>query len=368
MKRFMSMILMAAVVVTSVVVPNSNNVETVKAEEATPYYSVRDLTFKGQKYDNYEDLVEAIGIEEGGEKVDLDEPKIRYGYINKNGEYISNYTHRQYLKDRNCGDCYDIPDDCVSVLFDGYWATIGYKADGTKVIIYREDGYDRCDYDREGYGRSGYDPYGYNREGYDRDGYYKDGYNKEGYDRYGCGRDGYNDEGYDRYGYDRNGYNKEGYDKEGYDRNGYDDEGYDRNGYNKKGLDRDGCNKFGIKEWKTEQPDPYGTAGMQLFFALEQGSGTLYCFGAQKGEAYFFDKNGWLYKKCSNVEFIVSSKHFGEGKVYYKRNLKTKKPSRYNPKGNKYGDGNKYGCYINKSKSIKKGRYITYRFYKKNQR
>ena len=71
MKRFMSMILMAAVVVTSVVVPNSNNVETVKAATSVTY-SVSDFTVDGQKYDNYEDFLEAICVALEYEKVDLD--------------------------------------------------------------------------------------------------------------------------------------------------------------------------------------------------------------------------------------------------------------------------------------------------------
>ena len=286
-----------------------------------------------------------------------------YSYINENNEKVY-YTYRQYFTKQN----YVISDDCVSILYIGSNAYIAYKADGTKVIIYNTEGYDVMGYDREGYDKEGYNREGYDRNGYDREGYNRSGYDKEGYDRnghdvYGCCRDGYNEEGYDRYGCRRDGYNDEGYDKDGYDRNGYDKDGYDRNGYNKDGYDEDGRNKFGVKEVLVQAHDKNGAAGTELFFALEYGIGT--CFGGQKGEAFFFDKNGKLYKKCSNVEFIVSSKPFGKGKVYYRRNRKTKKPSRYNPKGNKYRDGNKYSTYFNMSKSIKKGRHVTYRFYKK---
>ena len=55
--KFMSMLLMAAVVVTSTVVPNLNSVETVKA--ASVSYLPSELSVNGQKYDCYEDFIKA---------------------------------------------------------------------------------------------------------------------------------------------------------------------------------------------------------------------------------------------------------------------------------------------------------------------
>lgn len=176
MKRFMSMILMAAVVVTSVVVPNSNNVETVKAMSG---YSVGNLTVNGQKYDSYEDFLEAVGIVNGYEKVDLDAYSGRYY---RNGDVEIYYTYRQCLVERN----YEIPEDCTSVLSMSYYdAYVAYKADGTKVIVYNGEGYDKEGFNKEGYTKDGYGKDGYDKEGYDRNGYNKNGYNREGYDENG---------------------------------------------------------------------------------------------------------------------------------------------------------------------------------------
>ena len=176
MKKFMSMILMAAVVVTSIVVPNSNNVETVKAMSG---YSVSDLTVNGQKYDSYEDFLEAVGIVNGYEKVDLDAYSGRYY---RNGDVEIYYTYRQCLVERN----YEIPEDCTSVLSMYYYdAYVAYKADGTKVIVYNGEGYDKEGFNKEGYTKDGYGKDGYDKEGYNRKGYNKNGYNREGYDENG---------------------------------------------------------------------------------------------------------------------------------------------------------------------------------------
>ena len=131
-----------------------------------------------------------------------------------------------------------------------YW---GYDKNGYDVTGYGEDGYDRDGYDRDGYDRDGYDKDGYNKDGYNSDGYKKDGYNKDGYDKDGYKRNGYDKDGYDRDGYDRDGYDKNGnynqYDKtkDDYGKDGYNGYGYDKDGYNRLGINKDGYNKKGEK-------------------------------------------------------------------------------------------------------------------------
>ncbi len=122
-----------------------------------------------------------------------------------------------------------------------YW---GYDEAGCDITGYRKDGYDAYGYDKDGYNKSGYDKDGYNKEGYNLQGYNRDGYDKDGYNSLGYDKDGYDKDGYNAYGYDREGYDRNGY-KDGYDRDGYDSSGYNRNGYNRDGYDKYGYNKDG---------------------------------------------------------------------------------------------------------------------------
>lgn len=137
---------------------------------------------------------------------------------------------------------------------DGYDIT-GYNRNGYDKDGYNKEGYDSLGYNREGYNKDGYNKYGYDKDGYDSFGYDKEGYDRNGYNKYGYDRDGYNKDGYDKDRRDRDGYNKEGYDRDGYNRDGYDSSGYNREGYNKDGYGRNGYNKEGYNK------DGYGRDG-----------------------------------------------------------------------------------------------------------
>lgn len=380
MKKFMSMILMVAVVVTSVVVPNSNGVETVKASS-----SKRELTVNGQKYDNYVDFIEAYGIIEWGcEKVDLGACEISNCSHRYNGEYC--YTYRECLKDRG----YVIPDDCVSIVLHGNCNPyVAYKTDGTKVIIYNAEGYDQIGYDREGWDKDGYD-----REGYGRDGYSK-------YDN--RDREGYNREGYDKWGY-----NREGYDKDGHSEKEEAEELIDyifRAKQNKLGtkvtsinikdyhyesastpvknmsLTKKNVNSKGFGEYiltaKFKNGHSYkiscvvtpyidGADDREGSVWLWYANADLY-YEVEGNKAIFHDGDGYVYKRYSGFDVVISSKKNGEGKVYYEsKNHKLAKPTKYNARTHYFVPmykGQKSGSNVCKVKNSKKGRYVTFKFY-----
>ena len=211
MKRFMSMILMAAVVVTSVVVPNVNNVETVKAVEVDAGVAqvasgvaisapVKTETGAYEGYETYFDWVKSHGTNM---------------YVLDDVIENFNMTYRELLVKE--GD-YVIPEEYTTVITWGVSSPMRVnepdgtkkihicttpliicKPDGTEDIVYRTNGYDYFYNDRDGYDIWGWDFWDYDKDGYDKEGYYKEGYNRRGY-----GRDGY-----DKDGYVRNGINKE---------------------------------------------------------------------------------------------------------------------------------------------------------------
>lgn len=378
MKKFMSMILMVAVVVTSVVVPNSNNVETVKAAEVD--YSVSDLTVNEQKYDNYVDFLEAYGIAWECGKINLDACAIS-NHNHDNGKYC--HTYRQIFKEEG----YVIPDDCVSVLQRYLNPYIAYKADGTKVIIYNAEGYDKIGYDREGWDKDGYD-----REGYGRDGYSK--YNNRD-------REGYNREGYDKYGYDRKGYDKDGHSEK--------EEAEERADYlfkskqNKLGtkvtsvrivnskylctpvknisLTKKNINSKGFGEYiltaefknghvykisRIVTPYIDGADDREGSVWLCYANADLY-YDVEGNKAIFHDGDGYVYKRYSGFDVVISSKKNGEGKVYYEsKNHKLAKPTKYNARTHYFVPmykGQKSGSNVCKVKNSKKGRYVTFKFY-----
>ena len=175
-----------------------------------------------------------------------------------------------------------------------YW---GYDKNGYDVTGYGEDGYDRDGYDRDGYDRDGYDKDGYDKDGYDRDGYDKDGYNKDGYNSDGYKKDGYNKDGYDKDGYKKDGYNKDGYNRDGYDKDGYDKDGYNKDGYDKDGYKRNGYDKDGYKRNGYDKDgydrDGYDRDGCDKNGNYNQYDKTKDDYGKDGYNGYGYDKDGY---------------------------------------------------------------------------
>lgn len=343
MKRFMSMILMAAVVVTSVVVPNSNNVETVKAASVT--YSVKDLTVNGQKYDNYEDFIEAFCIAWGYKNIDLN------SYENETFERAK-YTYADLYRD--CGS--EIPDDCISVLGNSYKAGIGYKSDGTKVVIYNKNGYDVIDWDREGYDKDGYDTHGYNREGYDSNGDTQEDNRNQAIRQWKEAVEMAAE--YDFFEY-INQYNKDNTKVKIVSteiKSRLSDDAFYYNGkeydftkdviIKKKNVNKDGFGEYTIicGDDDTVRVNVVKTPKIDISFGVPETY--------EKKYVEVFHKKIDL-KYYDGLQIITSSKANGKGKVYFKKNYKLKAPSRKH-----------YSYYpVYKYDNSKNAKYVTIRPY-----
>lgn len=180
MKKIITMILTLAIAVSGIVTGTLSLGTDVKAADG--YYG----------YNTYADYYEAYVLSQitDARKVNANDTVYTYdtnGY--RKLKYYESLTEYGWI----------IPEDCVELLVrGGYNAYIGYKADGTKVVICNQSGMNAWGYNNEGYDKEGYDVKGYDKDGYDRNGYNKDGYDK----------DGYNEDGYDKDGYDKDGYDK----------------------------------------------------------------------------------------------------------------------------------------------------------------
>ena len=102
-------------------------------------------------YDSYVDLVEGRGLEAGAVKVDVNGNSGAVAYGDGSGNYTY-YTYKELAETHG----YVIPSSCVQILIDEVgMAYVGYHADGSKEVIYKNDGYDILGYDKNGKNRGG---------------------------------------------------------------------------------------------------------------------------------------------------------------------------------------------------------------------
>ena len=187
-KKLIGVCLAVAVAVGGVVVPEGNTV-VAHAEERTylypadpvgnycDYYGVYPRT-----YDNYADYLEAVAKRM---------PPVD-GYVGKTIAVsdLGNYS-------KSLGDAYESTNvnayesvlcllrrDTNPQRIEAY--LIGYRSDGTKEIICKDDGYNIFGSNKDGIYEDGSDFQGYDSEGYGVD----DGINREGLDRKGYTRSG----------------------------------------------------------------------------------------------------------------------------------------------------------------------------------
>lgn len=136
-KRLVSVMLAFAIVLTGMVVPSD-----AKAATKGLYYG----------YDTYEDYVEGMGLGTGGVKVSPSDVSHRpLDETTEDGELIYG-TYSELAKENG----FVIPANCSKILVNVSGRPyMGYKADGTKVRIYDNDGYDVFGYDSKYNDRSG---------------------------------------------------------------------------------------------------------------------------------------------------------------------------------------------------------------------
>ena len=163
--RLLCGILTLAMILTIMMIPS--NIEIVKAETKGSYFG----------YDTYVDFLESTGLNTGASKKLVSDVSQIVSGTTENGGFAY-FTYAELAT--NMG--FVIPTDCNEILMDeGGMAYVGYKADGSKVVIVKTDGYNFFGYDVEGYDRNGYDVNGYDKNGYNKSGYDKEGYDKNGY-------------------------------------------------------------------------------------------------------------------------------------------------------------------------------------------
>lgn len=140
-KRFLGLMLALAIALTSFAVPTST--QTVKA--ATKTVNPKD-------YKNYVDYLEAWVLSlSGSKKVKPSDKTDIVSDWDESGNIIYQ-TYSDIAKQRN----FMIPSDCTQVLVDnGYNSYVGYKKDGSKVLIVNNYGYDMHGYDKDGKNANG---------------------------------------------------------------------------------------------------------------------------------------------------------------------------------------------------------------------
>lgn len=164
-KRLLCAMLALVIVLRGIMLPE--NPETVEAATKSSYFG----------YDTYVEFFEATGLNTGASKKAVSDVSQRISGTTDDGGFTY-YTYSELAASMG----FVIPKDCSKILVDeGGTTYVGYKSDGSKVVIVKTDGYNFFGYDVNGYDRYGYDVNGYDRNGYDKDGYDKDGYDKNGY-------------------------------------------------------------------------------------------------------------------------------------------------------------------------------------------
>lgn len=151
-KRLLCAMLALVIVLRGIMLPE--NPETVEAAAKSSYFG----------YDTYVEFFEATGLNTGASKKAVSDVSQRISGTTDDGGFTY-YTYSELAASMG----FVIPKDCSKILVDeGGTTYVGYKSDGSKVVIVKTDGYNFFGYDVNGYDRYGYDVNGYDRNGHDR--------------------------------------------------------------------------------------------------------------------------------------------------------------------------------------------------------